>query len=208
MTGTIFLDESVALLERTPRVARELLSGIPDSWLGEPDTVGGWTARDVIGHLISAELDDWIPRAEIIVRDGTSHPFEPFDRFAHVQRDRDVPLGTLLERFAELRGESLSRLRDLVRDDADLDRRGRHPELGEVTLRELLATWAVHDLDHLAQVYASLAASQDTAVGPWKAYLGILLRRDAASAADATSAADASETAGAVETAGAAGPVD
>jgi hypothetical protein len=180
VTGSAFLDESVALLERTPRVARELLAGLPDSWLGEPDTVGGWTARDVIGHLISAELDDWIPRAEIIVRDGTSRPFVPFDRFAHVERDRDVPLGTLLERFAELRAGNLARLRELVRDETDLERRGRHPELGEVTLRELVATWAVHDLDHLAQVYASLAASQDAAVGPWKAYLGILLRRDAA----------------------------
>jgi hypothetical protein len=180
VTGSAFLDESVALLERTPRVARELLAGLPDSWLGEPDTVGGWTARDVIGHLISAELDDWIPRAEIIVRDGTSRPFVPFDRFAHVERDRDVPLGTLLERFAELRAGNLARLRELVRDETDLERRGRHPELGEVTLRELVATWAVHDLDHLAQVYASIAASQDAAVGPWKAYLGILLRRDAA----------------------------
>ncbi len=97
---------------------------------------------DVIGHLISAELDDWIPRAEIIVRDGTSRPFDPFDRFAHVERDRDVALSALVERFAELRAQSLARLHELVREDADLDRRGRHPELGEVTLRQLLATWA------------------------------------------------------------------
>ena len=180
MTESAFLHESVALLERTPRVAHELLAGLPEGWLGEPDTVGGWTARDVIGHLISAELDDWIPRAEIITRDGTSRPFVPFDRFAHVDRDRGVPLGNLLERFADLRAANLRRLRELVRDDADLARRGRHPELGDVTLRELIATWAVHDLDHLAQVYASLAASQDAAVGPWKASLGILLRRDAA----------------------------
>lgn len=182
MTGSTFLDESVALLERTPRVTRELLAGLPEGWLGEADTVGGWTAKDVIGHLISAELDDWIPRAEMIMRDGTSRPFVPFDRFAHVERDRDVPLPALLERFAELRAGSLARLRELVRDDADLERRGRHPELGEVTLGELIATWAVHDLDHLSQVYAALAASQDAAVGPWKAYLGILLRRDAGGA--------------------------
>src|SRR6187549_3264970 len=116
-----FLEESVALLERTPRVTRELLAGLPGSWLGEPDTADGWTARDVIGHLISAELDDWIPRAEMIIRDGTSLPFVPFDRFAHVERDRDVPLGTLLERFAELRAGSLARLRELVRDDPDLE---------------------------------------------------------------------------------------
>ena len=180
MTGLASLHETTTLLERTPRVVRELLGDLPDGWLGEPDTVGGWTARDVVGHLISAELDDWIPRVEIIVRDGTSRPFDPFDRFAHVERDRDVPLATLVERFAELRAQSLARLGELVPDDADLERRGRHPELSDVTLGQLLATWAVHDLDHLAQVYASLAASRDASVGPWKAYLGILLRRDAA----------------------------
>ena len=134
----------------------------------------------MIGQLVSAEVEDWIPRAEIIIRDGPSRPFEPFDRFAHVDRDRDTPLPTLLERFAELRAGSLARLRELVQDDADLEHLGRHPELGEVTLRELVATWAVHDLDHLAQVYAALAASHDADVGPWKAYLGILVRRDGA----------------------------
>jgi hypothetical protein len=178
MSASAFLDESTSLLERTPRVVRELLADLPEGWLGEPDTVGGWTARDVVGHLISAELDDWIPRAEIIVRDGTSQAFDRFDRFAHVDRDRGVPLATLVERFGELRAQSLARLHELVRDDADLDQRGRHPDLGEVTLGQLLATWAVHDLDHLSQVQASLAASHDEAVGPWKASLGILLRRD------------------------------
>jgi uncharacterized damage-inducible protein DinB len=168
-----------ALLERTPRVVGALLAGLPDAWLSEPDVPGGWTARDVLGHLISAELDDWIPRAEIILREGTDRPFEPFDRFAHVERDRDVPLDALLERFARLREQNLLRLRALVQDEADLDRQGLHPELGGVTLRQLLATWAVHDLDHVAQVYASLAASHDADVGPWRAYLGILLRRDA-----------------------------
>lgn len=180
MTGTPGLDDIVALLERTPRVLRELLGDLPEGWLSETDTVGGWTARDVVGHLISAELDDWIPRAEIILRDGTSRPFDPFDRFAHTDRDRGVAVATLVERFTGLRARNLTRLHELVHDDADLERRGRHPELGEVTLRQLLATWAVHDLDHVAQVYSSLAASQDAAVGPWKAYLGILLRRDAA----------------------------
>ncbi len=184
VSGSTFLDESTALLERTPRVLRELLADLPEGWLGEPDTAGGWTARDVVGHLISAELDDWIPRAEMILRDGTSRPFEPFDRFAHMDRDRGVPLGTLVERFGELRGRNLFRLHELVRNDADLDRRGRHPELGEVTLRHLVATWTVHDLDHIAQVYASLAGSREEAVGPWKAFLGILLRRDSAAPSD------------------------
>ena len=174
-----FLDETAAPLERTPRVVHELLAGLPRSWLGTPDTADGWTPRDVVGHLISAELDDWIPRVEILLEHGTDRPFEPFDRFAHVERDRDVPLHDLIDRFEQLRADSLSRLGELV-DEDDLDRKGIHPELGEVTLRQLLATWAVHDLDHVAQIYAGLAGSYDADVGPWKAYLGILVRRDRA----------------------------
>lgn len=180
MIAALPLDETVSLLERTPRVVQELVGGLPESWLGGPDTAGGWTTSDVIGHLISAELDDWIPRVEIILREGTKRSFDPFDRLAHTTRDQGVPLASLLERFAELRGTNLARLRDLVGSDSDLDRRGLHPELGEVTLGQLLASWAVHDLDHLGQIHAALAGSQDLAVGPWKAYLGILLRRDAA----------------------------
>ena len=167
-----FLAETTALLERTPGVVRALLDGLPDTWLDTPDTADGWTPRDVVGHLISAELDDWIPRAEMILRDGADRPFEPFDRFAHVERDAGVSLDALIERFEQLRREQLTRLHELVGEN-DLDRIGRHPELGEVTMRQLLATWAVHDLDHVAQIYAALAGSYDASVGPWKAYLGI-----------------------------------
>jgi hypothetical protein len=104
-------------------------------------------------------------------------PFDTFDRFAHADRDADATLDELVEHFARLRAENLARLAELA-TEADLDRRGLHPSLGEVTLRELLATWAVHDLDHVAQIYAGMAGSHDAEVGPWKAYLGILLRRD------------------------------
>lgn len=174
-----FLDETTALLERTPKVIRTLVEGLPESWLETPDAPGGWTARDVVGHLISGELTDWIPRAERILEDGTSRPFDPFDRFAMLERDRGVPLSELVDRFEKLRAEQLVRLRELV-GPADLDRVGLHPSLGEVTMRQLLATWAVHDLDHVAQIYAALAGSRDADVGPWKEYLGILLRRDVA----------------------------
>ena len=173
-----FQSDTTALLERTPRVLRALLDGLPGTWLGTPDTPDGWTPRDVVGHLISAELDDWIPRVEVILEHGTERPFEPFDRFAHVERDRHVPLSDLLDTFEGLRADNLVRLAQLVGED-DLDRKGIHPEFGEVTLRQHLATWAVHDLDHVAQIYSALAGSHDEAVGPWKAYLGILQRRDA-----------------------------
>ena len=175
-----FLDGTTALLQRTPRVLESLLADLPDGWLEAPDTPGGWTPRDVVGHLISGELDNWIPRVEAIFERGTTRPFDAFDRFAHVERDAGVPLPVLLERFSQTRAENVRRLRDVVRDDADLDRRGLHPELGEVTLRQLLATWTVHDLDHLAQLTAALAASRDQTVGPWRKLLGILLRREVA----------------------------
>ena len=180
MTNT-FLDETTALLARTPRVLLELLVDQPEALLEGRDTPDGWQPRDVVGHQMSAELDGWIPRAEMIMEHGPDRPFEPFDRLAHVNRDRDVPMPGLLARFAELRAAKLDRLHELV-TDADLDRIGRHPSLGDVTMRQLLATWAVHDLDHVAQVFAALSATQDTTVGPWKAYLGILLRREDPSA--------------------------
>ena len=181
MTAPPFLAEQVALLERTPGVVRALLQGLPDSWLNERDTPNGWQARDVVGHLISGELTDWIPRAEIIIEHGTTRPFDPFDRFEMLERDRGVPLDSLIERFAQLRKASLDRLHELVRDESDLDKRGLHPDpaIGEVTLGQLIATWAVHDLDHVSQIYAALAGSDDANVGAWKQYLGILLRRDA-----------------------------
>ena len=175
MTG--FVDETTELLARTPGVLRTLLIGLPDAWTDTPDTAEGWRPRDVVGHLITGEQTDWIVRTRRILERGTSVPFDRFERFAMIERDAGVSLDALVERFAELRTANLAALKELI-SDADLDRRGLHPSLGEVTVRELIATWAVHDLDHIGQIYAGLAGSHDAAVGPWKAYLGILLRRD------------------------------
>jgi hypothetical protein len=175
MTG--FIAETTALLERTPAVLRALLIGLPQGWTDTPDLDDGWRPRDVVGHLITAEQTDWIARTRRILEDGTSRQFDRFDRLAMLERDAEVPLNELVERFAALRAANLVTLGELVAE-GDLDRRGLHPSLGEVTLRELLATWAVHDLDHIGQIYAGLAGSHDAEVGPWKAYLGILLRRD------------------------------
>ncbi len=176
-----FIAETTDLLRRTPDLLRTLLIGLPDGWTDTADTADGWRPRDVVGHLITGEQTDWVLRTERILEHGTSLPFDRFDRFAHDERDVDVPLDSLVERFAELRARNLERLAELV-VDADLDRRGMHPALGEVTLRQLLATWAVHDLDHVSQIFAGMAGSHDADVGPWKAYLGILLRREDPSA--------------------------
>jgi len=174
---TSFLADTTALLARTPEVLRTLLIGLPDSWTDTPDVADGWRPRDVVGHLITGEETDWMVRTGRILDHGTSRASDRFDRFAMLERDAGIPLDDLVERFAALRAANLAALGELVSDD-DLDRRGLHPSLGEVTLRELVATWAVHDLDHIGQVYAGLAGSHDADVGPWKEYLGILLRRD------------------------------
>ena len=177
----VSLEDSIDLLERTPRVLHELLAGLPESWLTACDTPDGWAARDVVGHLISSELDNFIPRAEMIISEGPSRSFVPFNRFAHEERDRNASLHQLLDQFAELRARNIVRIRELIDDDSMLELHGVHPDLGDVTMGQLIATWTVHDLDHIAQIYAALAGSRDKAVGPWKANLGILLRRDVAS---------------------------
>jgi len=175
---TNFVAETTAILERTPQLLRALLAGVPESWTDTTDVPEhGWRPHDVVGHLITGELTDWIDRTQRILEHGTEVPFDKFDRFAHAERDTDATLDELVEHFARLREENLARLAALV-TEADLDRRGMHPTLGEVTLRELLATWAVHDLDHVSQIFAGMAGSHDAEVGPWKAYLGILLRRE------------------------------
>jgi hypothetical protein len=172
-----FLAETTNLLERTPRVVSALLKGIAEAWTDTPDIEGGWRPRDVVGHLITAELDNWMVRTKRLLEKGPSEPFEPFDRFAHQGRDDDQTLDQLVDRFAELRAANLQRLAELI-SEGDLHRRGKHPALGEVTLRELLSTWTVHDLDHVSQIFAGMAGSRDAAVGGFKVYLGILLRRD------------------------------
>lgn len=179
---TEFVATTTDLLRRTPEVLRALLTGLPEDWTDTADVPEeGWRPRDVVGHLITGELTDWIERTQRILEHGTGLPFDRFSRFAHADRDTDATLDELVEHFARLRAENLARLGELV-TDADLDRRGLHPSLGEVTLRELLSTWAVHDLDHVSQIFAGMAGSHDAEVGPWKAYLGILLRREDPSA--------------------------
>jgi hypothetical protein len=179
---SVFLADTTAFLARTPRVLEALLLGLPDSWTGTPDTPEGWRPHDVVGHLITGEAYDWMARTRLILEHGTSRPFDPFDRLAMVERDAGKTLDTLVAEFGRLRAANLDAIASLGLTESDLDRVGLHPALGEVTLRNLLASWSIHDLDHVSQIYAGLAGSHDAAVGAWKAYLGILLRRDDPSA--------------------------
>ena len=173
-TAQFALPETLALLERTPTVLNALLRGLPDTWTQRNEGGDTWSAFDVIGHMIHGERTDWMPRARIILENGESRAFEPFDRLGHIPHCRGKSLEQLLDEFAQLRRENLSALRRLNLQPEDLARRGRHPALEVVTLSELLATWAVHDLTHLHQVSRVMAHQYRTAVGPWSAYVGVL----------------------------------
>jgi hypothetical protein len=168
------LDEAVEILSRTPDTLNRLLSDLPESWvLGNegPDT---WSAFDVLGHLIHGEETDWIPRARIILDYGESRAFEPFDRFAQFEKSRGKSSATLLDEFESLRKRNLTVLKLMNITPDQLAWRGTHPELGPVTLGELLATWVVHDLSHVAHAVRVMCKQYAEAVGPWKEYLPIL----------------------------------
>lgn len=168
------LSETLDILARTPTVVDSLLRGTSDSWHAVNEGPDTWSAFDVVGHLIQGEETDWVPRARIILEEGTSRPFEPFDRFAQLHRFAGWSLDQLLDRFAELRQENLETVRSWHLTDDQLALPGRHPELGPVDLRQLLATWAVHDLNHIAQISRVLAKRYTEEVGVWRVYLSVL----------------------------------
>lgn len=174
--GRFDLDDALAVLERTPASLSALLAGLPETWVKATEGEGTWSPYDVVGHLIHGERTDWIPRARHILA-GEGRAFEPFDRTAQFTESRDKSLGELLETFAELRRENVAALARMRLTEEDFARKGLHPELGEVTLGQLLATWVVHDLDHLAQVARTMAKVYGEDVGPWSAYLSILSDR-------------------------------
>ena len=168
------ISEAVAILTRTPAALDALLRGLPDSWIAAHEGGTSWSPFDVIGHLIHGERTDWLPRARTILTHGDSQPFDTFDREAQFVASKGRTLDSLLDEFAATRRDSLGELDSLHLTEADLDRRGRHPALGPVTLRQLLATWAAHDLDHIVQISRVLATQYADEVGPWRAYLRII----------------------------------
>jgi DinB superfamily len=170
------LADGIAVLERTPRVLRELLAGLPEGWIGATEGPDTWSPFDVVGHLIHGERSDWIPRARIILDEGRSRPFEPFDRFAQFRDSEGKSLGELLDEFERLRAESLRTLTGWRLTNEQLVLEGEHPVFGAVTLRQLLATWTAHDVSHVAQISRVMAKQYRDAVGPWRAYLPIMDR--------------------------------
>ncbi len=168
------LQNTIALLERTPKMLDALLRGLPDAWVQANEGDGTWTAFDVVGHLIHGESTDWMPRLRRILEFGESRAFDPFDRQAQDRESAGKTLPVLLDEFAEARRVNLEQLRSLDLSGAVMNRRGRHPALGVVTLSQLLATWAAHDMTHLHQISRIMAYQYREAVGPWSKFLGVL----------------------------------
>lgn len=162
------------MLTRTPAALTALLSGLPDGWTRHDEGPDTWSAFDVLGHLVHGERTDWIPRLEIILTEGTARPFTPFDRFAQFSESAGKSLGDLLEEFSAARTNSINRLSALQLTEADLEKTGTHPSFGTVTARQLVATWTVHDLDHLVQISRVMAHQLGGEVGPWVKYLRVV----------------------------------
>lgn len=171
---TFELHQSIEILSKTPKTLESLLSGLSKNWLNNNEGANTWSPYDIIGHLIHGEKTDWIPRATIILSDSVDKTFEPFDRFAQMDDDPTRSIEELLEEFKSLRAENLEILATLQINDATLNEKGMHPELGTVNLKQLLSTWVVHDLGHIAQIARVMAKQYQSEVGPWTAYLGIL----------------------------------
>jgi hypothetical protein len=174
MGGEFDLPSARELLARTPATLRALLSGLSEGWVRQDEGPDTWSPFDVIGHLIHGERTDWIPRLRLILEHGPQRPFTPFDRFAMLQASAGRTLEELLATFETLRAENLRALDALALGEEQLDLQGRHPELGLVTARQLLATWVAHDLDHVVQIARTMARRYTGEVGPWTAYLRVL----------------------------------
>lgn len=169
-----FVEECLSILTRTPATLNALLRDLPRAWTEATEGPGTWSPYDVLGHLIHCEKTDWLRRLEIILEHGESRPFDPVDREAQFRESKEKPLSALLDEFAELRQGNLKRLRELNLQPAQLELKGRHPALGPVTARQLLATWTAHDLAHMLQVNRVMAKRYRQATGPWAEYLSVM----------------------------------
>jgi hypothetical protein len=170
------LAAGLAILERTPAAVRAMLAGLPPAWTDATEGSDTWSPFVIVGHLIHGERTDWISRARIILAQGASRRFTPYDRFAQFRDSQGKSLGQLLDEFGAIRAENLATLAGWKLTDERLDLTGEHPAFGSVTLRQLLSTWVAHDLGHVAQMARVMAKQYRTAVGPWRAYLPILDR--------------------------------
>lgn len=168
------IQKSIEILERTPAVLNVLLTGLNDEWVMNNEGPETFSPYDVIGHLIHGEKTDWTERTKMILESGNSKTFVPWDRFAQFENSKGKTLQQLLNEFKLLRKENLAWVKSLNLSETELDKKGMHPILGEVTLRNLLATWVVHDLTHIAQITRVMAKQYKEEMGPWPEFFRIL----------------------------------
>jgi len=168
------IPKSLEILERTPAVLKTLLSGMSDDWTTQNEGENTWSPYDVVGHLIHGETTDWMQRMALILDENSDHVFKPFDRFAQFEESKGKSLGQLLDEFDAIRTQNLATLRSLNLHESQMDLIGIHPTFGQVTLRQLLATWVAHDLDHIMQIVRVMAKQYKEEVGPWVEFLRIM----------------------------------
>lgn len=167
------LKEAIQVLERTPLVLQQLLTGLSVHWLNNNEGPETWSPFDIVGHLIHGEKTDWIPRARLILQ-GQTEPFDPFDRFAQFEHSKGKSIEQLLSEFEKLRNENVKILLAMHLTEVDFKRVGLHPDFGDVTLQQLLSTWVVHDLSHIRQIARVMAKRYTSEIGPWAAYLPVV----------------------------------
>lgn len=168
------LEKAYEILDRTPAVLESLLSGLSEDWITPNEGPDTFSPFDVVGHLIHGEKTDWTARMKRILEFGNTKTFEVYDRFAQYEESKGKNMTQLLEEFKSLRKENMVWFRSLNLSADDLERKGMHPRLGEVTLKNLLSTWVVHDLTHIAQVTRVMAKQYKEEMGPWPQFFRIL----------------------------------
>ena len=168
------LSKTIEILDRTPTVLKSLLSNLNNDWVIQNEGPETFSPYDVVGHLIHGERTDWVVRAKIILTAGLEKPFTAYDRFAQFKESKGKTIQQLLDEFELVRKENIGWLQSIQLTENDLDRKGMHPELGEVSLRNLLSTWMVHDLTHLAQITRVMAKQYKEEMGPWVEYFRLM----------------------------------
>lgn len=166
-------ERSIEILSNTPVVLNNLLKDLNNDWLYSNEGEDTWSPFDIIGHLVHGERTDWMERLDIILHRADKN-FRPFDRFAQFNESKGKTINDLLTEFKILRESNIANLKKLNLKENNLDLKGIHPNFGEVTLRQLLATWTVHDLNHIAQICRVMAKQYKAETGPWVEYLPIL----------------------------------
>lgn len=171
------MDEAIEILERTPQSLESFLNGLSPGWLLCNEGEGTWNVIEIIEHLIEGEKSNWIPRLQFILQEGESQPFPEFDRYSHLKKKAELTFEQKLQEFYRLRGENITKLKGFIESKSQLELTGSHPAFGVVKIRELISTWAVHDLTHMAQIVRVMAKRYREDVGPWEEYLGILKKK-------------------------------